>query len=371
MEFALTEDQASIDELAGKMLTELVTDDSLKALDRDGQWFHAEAWAALADAQLLGLSLPEDVGGTGFGVVELSLLARHAGRVVAPLPLIPMIFGSAWALASYGDDDVRADVLSPLLAGKSFVALALEESNNRNLLAPVTSASEGDKITGSKTGVVMGAESSHAVVSAHGPAGPSLYLVSLAQDGVTQAAQRSTDGTPSSLIEFDGATAIELGGGLNALSQLVERVRLGVCAETLGVCDTAISMTAEYTRTRKQFRVPIGMFQAVKQRIADAYIDRGALEVTTLKAACLIADGGDAGRAVSIASMWAADAGHRVVCAAQHLHGGMGFDRDYAIHRYFLRAKRLEFTFGSAPEHLAELGDRIADDGDGSDEEAL
>ncbi len=364
MQFALTEDQAAIDELAGKMLGEMVTDDSLKALDREVTWLHADAWAALADAQLLGLSIPEEAGGAGFGVVELTLLARNAGRVVAPMPLVPMIFGSAWVLASFGDERVRADVLTPLLAGKSFVALGLEEPNNRNLLAPITSASDGDKLTGAKTGVVMGAESAHAVVSAHGPAGPSLYLVSLDQDGVTQSAQRSTDGTPSTLIEFDGASSIELGGGLNALATLVERVRLGVCAETLGVCDTAISMTAEYTRTRKQFRVPIGMFQAVKQRIADAYIDRAALEVTTLKAACLLADGSDAGRAVSIASMWAADAGHRVVCAAQHLHGGMGFDRDYAIHRYFLRAKRLEYTFGSAPEHLAELGDRLADAGE-------
>ena len=362
MEFALTEDQAAIDELAGKMLAELVTDDSLKTLDRDGEWLHRDGWAALAQAGLLGLSIPEQAGGAGFGFMELALLARHVGRTVAPLPLVPMIFGSAWALGAFGDDGVRDGLLGPLLRGERFVALAIEEPANRNLLSPTVVVDDSGAISGTKTGVVFAEGASHAVVSASGTDGASLFVVDLEQEPVRLGAQRNTDGTPQSMVHFDGATATELGGGLNGVSQLVDRVRLGLVFETLGVCDQALALTSEYTRTRKQFRMPIGMFQAVKQRIADAYIERGALEVTALRAASLMDAGEDAGRAIAVASIWATDSGHGVTTAAQHLHGGMGFDRDYAIHRYFLRAKRLEFTLGSAPEHLAELGDRLAVD---------
>ena len=84
--------------------------------------------------------------------------------------------------------------------------------------------------------------------------------------------------------------------------------------------------------------------------------------MTFWRAAWLLAEGSDASRELAVASWWAAEAGHVVTTAAQHLHGGMGFDRDYPIHRYFLRAKRLEFTLGSAPEHLAELGDQLAEE---------
>lgn len=362
MDFARDEDQRAVEELAGRILTELVTDDELKKLDRAGTWLHERAWAELAGAALLGLSLPEDIGGSGFSVMELCDVARHVGRVVAPLPFVPATFGAAWALATYGASEHRA-LLEGLLAGGSRVAVAVEEAGNRNLLLPTVTATATGKLSGVKTGVVDAAGSAFAVVTATGPDGPSLFLLDLRADGVRLEPQRNTDGTPMALVRLEGARAVELGGGASGLSMLLERLRLGYAAEALGVCERAIEITAEYTRSRKQFGVPIGMFQAVKQRIADAYIQRSALEVSVLRAAWLVAAGQPADQEIAIASWWAAEAGHGVTTAAQHLHGGMGFDRDYSIHRYFLRAKRLEFCLGSAPELLAELGDRIADPG--------
>ena len=122
-------------------------------------------------------------------------------------------------------------------------------------------------------------------------------------------------------------------------------------------------MAADYTKERQQFGRPIATFQAVSQRAGDSYIDAEAITLTAYQAAWRIERGLDASAAVSIAKYWAAEAGFRAVHAAMHVHGGVGVDRDYPLHRYFLLARKLELTLGNAEEHLAELGRSLAADG--------
>ncbi|MEL7210068.1 MAG: acyl-CoA dehydrogenase family protein, partial [Actinomycetota bacterium] len=122
----------------------------------------------------------------------------------------------------------------------------------------------------------------------------------------------------------------------------------------------AVHLTAEYTKTREQFDRPIATFQAVGQRAADAFIDTEAIRLTTWQAVWRLSEGLPAGEQVSVAKFWAAEGGQRVVHAAQHLHGGMGVDRDYPLHRYFLWAKQLELTLGGATRSLLDLGSSIA-----------
>jgi alkylation response protein AidB-like acyl-CoA dehydrogenase len=119
-------------------------------------------------------------------------------------------------------------------------------------------------------------------------------------------------------------------------------------------------MTAAYAATRQQFDRPIATFQAVSQRAADAYIDVESIRVTTWQAAWRLSSGLPAAEAVSIAKYFAAEAGHRVVYAAQHLHAGMGFDLEYPLHRYYLWSKQIELTLGCASQHLALLGQLLA-----------
>ena len=115
-------------------------------------------------------------------------------------------------------------------------------------------------------------------------------------------------------------------------------------------------MTASYVSERRQFDRPLGSFQAVQQRAADAYIDVEAMRLTMLQAAWQIDAGLDAGHAVEVARFWASEAGQRVVSTAQHLHGGMGADIDYPLHRYTLAMKEIELAFGGATETLARMG---------------
>ena len=143
---------------------------------------------------------------------------------------------------------------------------------------------------------------------------------------------------------------------------IVERASAALACLAIGVCDEALRLTAEYAKTRKQFDQPIAMFQAVGHRAADAYIDNEGIRLTALQAAWRISEGLPAAKQIAVAKYWAADAGQRVVHAAQHLHGGIGVDKEYPLHRYFLYAKQLELTLGGSTSQLLRLGKLLADE---------
>ena len=148
--------------------------------------------------------------------------------------------------------------------------------------------------------------------------------------------------------------------GRDIVEWLLDRALLGVCALELGVAERALRITAQYTTERRQFDRPIGSFQAVQQRAADAWIDVEAIRLTAWQAAWRLAQGLPAREELLVAKFWAAEAGHRITYAAQHLHGGIGVDVDYPIHRYYLWSKALELTLGSGARQLARLGEAIA-----------
>jgi alkylation response protein AidB-like acyl-CoA dehydrogenase len=128
-----------------------------------------------------------------------------------------------------------------------------------------------------------------------------------------------------------------------------------------GACAAALELTAEYTKGREQFGRPIASFQAVSQRAADAYIDTEAVRLTAWQAAWRLDQGLPASGEVAIAKFWASEGAQRVVHAAHHLHGGVGVDRDYPLHRYFLLVKQAELALGSATPSLQRLGRILAD----------
>jgi len=149
--------------------------------------------------------------------------------------------------------------------------------------------------------------------------------------------------------------------GAEVLSWILERAWTGLCALQVGIAESAVRQTAEYLNGREQFGVPLATFQATKMRTADAAIDTEAIRVTTWQAAWRLDNGLDAARAVNVAAWFASESGQRVVFATQHLHGGMGADISYPIHRYFLWGKQIELLLGSPSAQLARLGRQVAD----------
>ncbi|WP_436535383.1 acyl-CoA dehydrogenase family protein [Actinoplanes sp. HUAS TT8] len=176
----------------------------------------------------------------------------------------------------------------------------------------------------------------------------------LNEAGVVNATLPKDEGGQGYGLVEQCAVLVELGRAAADVPYLetVAHPTVGVCAAQLGVVERALEMTAGYARSRVQFGRPIGSFQAVAQRLADAHIDVEALRLTMWQAAWSRTEAD-----VATAGFWAAEAGHRVLHTAVHLHGGVGLDLEYPLHRYFLAAKRHEFLLGGATRQLLALAD--------------
>jgi 3-oxocholest-4-en-26-oyl-CoA dehydrogenase beta subunit len=372
MDFAYTPEQEELRALAREVLTDHATPQRVAEVEASEERVDRALWAALANAGLLGIAVPEEHGGSGLGMVDLCILLEEVGRAVAPVPVYPALVLGTLPVAALGTPEQRARLLPGVASGFLLLSGALEEPRNLDPLTPATRATAdgaGWRLDGVKLGVPVAASAAAVVVSAITPSPPAgeargggeLFLVDPHGPGVSLQRQEVTNHEARFLMTLDGAPA-ELLGGAGALAWLVRRARLGLCAMQVGVADRALRMTAEYTTTREQFGRPLSAFQAVSQRAADAYVDVEGIRLTTQAALWRLAAGqeAEADDAIAVAKFWAAEAGQRVVHAAQHLHGGVGVDVSYPLHRFFLWAKELELSLGGATQQLLALGDMIA-----------
>ncbi|HEY0573470.1 MAG TPA: acyl-CoA dehydrogenase family protein [Pseudonocardia sp.] len=374
MDFSPTEAQADLAELTRRILADQVTQERLRKLEDGPDRFDPGLWSLLADAGVLAAALPESVGGSGFGVLEQCTVLVELGRAVAPVPYLPSIVLGAAALAEFGDDGQRERWVLPVVQGRLVLTAALESAvSGAPAAVPgpagAVSAAPGEGggwvLNGTVVAVPAGPIADLILVPAETPAGRAVFLVEPDDAGVSVARQRTVDLDSAGLLELaDVALPADrvLGGvhgGAQVASWLAARATLGLCAFQLGVTERALELTAEYARTRVQFGRPIGGFQAVAQRLADAYVDVQAIRLTLWQAAWRLSTGQAADAELATAKFWAADAGHRVAHTAVHVHGGVGIDTDHPLHRYFVAAKRAEFALGGATEQLLRLGDLL------------
>lgn len=355
MDFAFDSDQEALKQLAAKALAAA----------------NSDAWTELGRAGLLGTTIPVDHGGAGLGLIELSLVLQQAGRAAAPVELVPAIVASA-ALARFGSA-AQAARLERLASGSEAIALALSEAGGE-LEKPATQATpdgDGFRLRGVKIAVAALERSPWLLVSARHNGSPALYLVASDGAGVHREVCRATDDSRVHHVTLDDAHGEPIGGGAAALQWTIARLTLAFCAFELGVAEKQLEMTAEHCLRRQQFGKPIGLFQAVGQRAADMHVDVESMRLALWSAVYRLessaaedAAAGDASvaaAAVNVAAFWAADAGARVAAGAQHLHAGIGFDRNYPLYRYFLAAKRIELELGGANRQLARLGYAMAE----------
>jgi alkylation response protein AidB-like acyl-CoA dehydrogenase len=360
MDFGFTEVQRDLRELARKILIDAVTPGRLKQLEAmpcGPDRMDAELWRAFADAGLLAVALPEQFGGSGFGLLELCVLLEEVGRTVAPIPLLACVGMAALPMARFGDADLCTAVLPGVADGSMILTAALQEAGSRDARRPLTTATADGttwRLAGEKVAVPWAPVASHLLVSTS----DGLFLVEAASPGVDLAAAEATDRTPQATLTLDGAAAVRVGGP-DAVAFAIDVAIAGMCATAVGVFDEAVRITASYMSQRQQFGKPLATFQGAAMRVADAYIDTQAISVAAWSAIWRLTSDLPANDALDVAKFWVADGGQRVAHACQHLHGGMGVDIDYPIHRYFLWAKELELTLGGAIDHLLSLGSSL------------
>ena len=371
MDFGRTDEQDEIAGLARTILDKEVTVERLRAAeDGDDERFDRALWDQLAQANLLGVGLPTELGGSGLGIIEQCLVLEQVGRTVAPVPVLAATVLGALPLARFGSDEQTARWFPAVVEGRAILTAALAEPANRWPERPTTVATpEGDgwRLRGVKTCVPAGTLADAILVPATVEGGGvATFLVEPTAEGLTIEAQRVTNRDVEARITLDGVavTAADRLGpaedGDAIIRWIVERATIGICAQAAGVVAKALEITAAYTKERVQFDRPIATFQAVGQRAADAYIDVQATQLVLWQAVWRLSEGLPASTEVEVAKFWAAEAAHRVAHTAVHLHGGTGIDVDHPTHRYFIAAKELEFTLGGATDQLLRIGASFA-----------
>jgi len=380
MDFNQDEAARELAGLARKILTDRLTAERLRAAEA-GDGFDPALWADLAGAGILSAALPESLDGAGLGLLAQCSVLTELGRAVAPVPYLPSIMLGAGALARFGTGEQQRRWAVPAARGEVVLTAALAEEDGDDPRAPSATAEPaageptagepgagGWVLSGVKTTVPAAPPADLMLVPAATPPHVTVFLVTPADEGVTVQPQRVTGGSAGRVM-LDG---VRLGAdrvlgtpaaGREIAGWLLDHATVGLCALQLGVVERALEMTAEYARNRVQFGKPIGGFQAVAQRLADGYIDVEAVRLTMWQAAWQLSAGLRSDTAIATAKFWAADAGHRVAHTAVHVHGGVGIDMDYPLHRYFVAAKSCEFTLGGATAQLRRIGAALASEG--------
>ncbi|WP_035856609.1 acyl-CoA dehydrogenase family protein [Cryptosporangium arvum] len=347
MDFSLTETQVELAGLTRRIVSDQVTTERLQAAEAAGSRFDRALWGVLAETGILGA---DDLLDQCSVLIEL-------GRGLAPVPYLPTIAVAAPGLARFGSADLRLRWLAPAVGGQVVLTAALAHPDVRPPAA-AGKAGGGWLLTGEVTAVPAGPIADALLVET--VAG--VFVVRSDDPGVTIERQPSTDLDDAGRLRLDDVelTDDRRLDGDDVAGWLRARAAVARSAYQLGVLQAALELTAEHARTRVQFGKPVGSFQAVSQRVANAYVDVQALELTVWNAAFAVSDDHDAAAAVATAEFWTAEAGHRVAHTLVHIHGGTGIDVSHPAHRYFTAAKRVEFEGGGATTALLGLGATLA-----------
>ena len=286
MSFVLTEEQESIRKTARSFFGERAPVAHLRALRdaADATGFSRELWKEMASLGLLGMAIPEVYGGAGLGFAELGLVLTEAGRTLVPAPFLSTVLLGTNALLCGGSEEQNRAMLPAVCAGDRIVAFAHDEGSRFAPYAVSTTAEPDGKffrLSGEKTLVLDGHVADDFIVvarSAGAPAdraGLTLFLVSASAPGITVTRTHLIDSRNAARVRF-AETPVQAiigrpGAGADVLDAVLDRATVGLCAEMLGGIEEAFERTVAYLKTRRQFGVPIGSFQALKHRAAHLF----------------------------------------------------------------------------------------------------
>jgi acyl-CoA dehydrogenase len=369
MDLVLTEDQELIAKTAADFVKEKSPVARLRALRdaNDPTGFSRALWKEMAELGWVGLAFPESHGGAGLGFAELAVVLEELGRTLAPEPFLSTVLLGGQALLLGGSEAQQQAWLPRLCAGDAIVSLAYQEPKSRYDLNHVeTRAAKtgaGWKLTGEKIQVLDGhvadallvpARTSGAVSDA---AGISLFLVTKGAAGLTATRQSRLDSRGAALVKLDGVVGESVGSEGAAgelIARVVDRACIGLCAEMLGGMRQAFALTVEHLKTRKQFDVPIGSFQALKHRAAEVFIEIELARSVVMAAARAVDEGSpEVAKLASLAKAKCSDAFVLATNEGVQMFGGVGMTDEYDIGLYMKRARAAELTFGDSAFHRA------------------
>jgi acyl-CoA dehydrogenase len=370
MQLVLSEDQ----ELLAKTAADWVREHSPVARVRklrdasDPLGYSRDLWKQMAELGWVGIVFPEEYGGAGMGFADLAVVQEQLGRTLAPEPFLSTALLAGQALLLGGSDAQKQAWLPRVCAGDAVLALAQQEARGRydpfRVATRAQPSGAGFRLDGEKHQVLDAAGADALVVAARtaggerDAAGITLFVVPKGTPGVAITPQTRIDHRSAAIVKLDGvqvaaeAVVGGVGQGGPLLAQAIDRATVGLCAEMLGAAEQVFADTVQYLKTRQQFGVPIGSFQALKHRAAKVFME---LELAR-SAVMAVARSLDAGEAdfeklVSLAKARCSDAFVLAANEAVQMFGGVGMTDEYDVGFYIKRARVAEMTFGDAAWH--------------------
>jgi alkylation response protein AidB-like acyl-CoA dehydrogenase len=355
VDFTRSEEQAAAAELAATLFA------TAEPAERGLSGFDTALWGRLAGADLLGIGTSAKLGGSGLGLAEASAIAEECGRAAARVPIVPVL-AALGTLADLGDQHS-----TDLLTGQAIMVPALAETGAGDPRRPGLAArrtEDGWKLHGTRTAIPWARQATQLLTAARTEAGELLLaLLDTQANGITLDDEQVSSGEPHATAVLDGALVTEadvLSHDASTVEGALTRSTLLTCAHALGLAEAALHMAATHVSGREQFGRPLATFQSVTAQLADRWIDVESMRLTQQQATWRFDEDLPTAEETAVAALWGAEGVHRVTETAVHLHGGLGVDVSYPLHRYFLAAKVDELSLGGAGRGLERLGALLA-----------
>ena len=370
MALVLTEDQELLAQTARDFVRTNSPLSRLRALReaQDSVGFSRDMWQEMAQLGWAGILIPEEYGGAGMGLADLAVVQEAVGRNLAPEPFLSTVLLGGQLLARAGSPEQKQTWLPGVATGEKILALAYQEARSRYDLNRVSTqaTAEGDawRLSGEKIQVLDGQNADALIVSARTAGedsdqdGITLFLIVPDTPGVAIIPQTRVDNRAAALVNLDGvkigaeSVVGTVGQGFETLSHIVDLATVGLCAEMLGGMSQIFDDTLAYLKTREQFGVVIGSFQALKHRAAKVFMEIELCRSAVI-AATNAADAGESDLAllVSLAKARCSDAFILATNEGVQMHGGIGMTDEHDAGLYMKRARAAEMTFGDAAWH--------------------
>jgi len=364
MDFELNDEQRMLSDSAARLFTDRYTFETRIAALKSAEGWSRDLWSAMAEMGLLGIGLPEAHGGLGGTGVETMIVAEAVGRALVVEPWLATVVLAGGALRHGGSAAQQEARIPRIVAGEHVMALAHGEPGLPRYAtdARVTRATrvgEGWTLSGRKQAVLHGGSADELVVSAQTDNATALFLVDARSTGVRRETVTGYDGVPVSAIEFAAADAELLGDagdGATVLARVLDEATAALCAEAVGAMAETVDLTIDYLKTRQQFGVALGSFQALQHRAVDMFIQVELARSMAIHAA-LSTDAAAGERALNVgaAKVQIGKAGRMVGQNAVQLHGAIGFTAEYKVGHLFKRLTAIDALCGDSDHHLAAI----------------
>lgn len=366
MNFDFSDEQKMLKQYARKFLRERCGPEAVRRVLDGDEAYDRELWRGIAELEWPGTAIAEEFGGIGFGYLELCVVAEELGRAVAPVPFSSSVYLAAEAISLAGSDEQKSKYLPRLASGELIGTFALAEGTGPIGPGHVQTTLGDGKLHGTKLPVPDGDVAELAVVAARSQEEDhvALALVELGAPGVARQTVSTIDPSRShARVTFDGAAADPLGPpeeGWSLVERLVDRAAVLTAFEQLGGADAALEMATEYAKNRYAFARPIGSFQAIKHKLADAYIANELARSNCYYAAWALAtDAAELPVAAASARISATQAFEYIAAENIQTHGGIGFTWESDCQLFYRRAKLLALSLGGLPSWKDRLIDQL------------